>query len=124
MSAHVAGCTWDEGTKRYTVMGEGCAAREEHAPAAEPTSSEPAVEPLTSAQAKARVARGVSGMLDQVIAAGAAQLEALPDGVAKENERKMVQEAQALRSILLVTARKLERPGIMKPRRSMRVVRN
>jgi hypothetical protein len=30
MSAHVAGCKWDEERRCYTDMGEGCADRDAH----------------------------------------------------------------------------------------------
>jgi hypothetical protein len=118
MSAHGPGCTYDHQAKRWTARGEGCAAPEEH-----PEDQRP-VEPLTEQEAKARVARGVAGMLEAMAAQTEAGLEALPDGVAKENERKMAAAARQLRGVLLVTAKRMERPKILQPARSRRVLRN
>jgi hypothetical protein len=83
-----------------------------------------APEPMTAQQAKARVARGVAAILDKMIAASDLTVAAIAEGVAKENEQKMTAAAKVLRSMLLVTAKRMERPKILQPRRALKVLRN
>lgn len=82
---------------------------------------------LTRDEARAQVCRSIAEMLVQSIEATEEELKKAIDagqvGNAEKTGALIVQAAREMREMMIATARKLDRPRILRPERSMKVIR-
>jgi hypothetical protein len=82
---------------------------------------------LTMDEARAQVCRSLALMLTKSIADTEAELKKAKDagqnGIPEETGRRIVAAARELGVQLINTARKLDRPRILRPERSLKIVR-
>lgn len=79
--------------------------------------------PLTMDEARAAVGRMLARSLEASIIETEAELEKAPEGDDARDTRTFLAAAKELHDALLIQAKRFERPLILRPRRSLRVVR-